>query len=93
LEQEVATVIRFRLFGSVELTDPQGREVGALLTRPKRLAVLAYLVAAHRTGYTRRDEVLALFWPELDASRARNALNQSVRTIRRALGVRGGKPR
>jgi DNA-binding SARP family transcriptional activator len=86
LEQEVATVIRFRLFGSVELTDPQGREVGALLTRPKRLAVLAYLVAAHRTGYTRRDEVLALFWPELDASRARNALNQSVRTIRRALG-------
>jgi DNA-binding SARP family transcriptional activator/Tfp pilus assembly protein PilF len=85
--KEVATVIRLRLFGSVELKDSRGDDIGALLTRPKRLALLAYLAANGSTGYTRRDDLLARFWPELDGARARNALNQSVRTIRQALGA------
>ena len=80
-------VIRLRLFGPIELKDSLGSDVGALLTRPKRFALLAYLAVEARASYTRRDELLARFWPELDAARARNALNQAVRTIRQALGA------
>lgn len=56
----------------------------ASLAQPKRLALLAYL-AITRTVH-RRDELLALFWPDLDAERARLALRQAVHFLRDALG-------
>ena len=57
-----------------------------MLSQPKRLAFLVYLAAASR-GFHRRDTLLALFWPDLDAARARDALNSAVRFLRRALGA------
>jgi DNA-binding SARP family transcriptional activator len=89
-------MIRLRILGSTELHDANGREIGSVLAQPKRLALLVYLAASG--GFQRRDTLLGLFWPELDASRAREALNQALRFLRKELSgspesVIAGRPR
>jgi TolB-like protein/DNA-binding SARP family transcriptional activator len=79
-------MIELRLLGTLHLTDAAGREVKSLLTRPRRLALLAYLAAATPRGLHRRDTLLALFWPELDQEHARAALRQALHVLRGALG-------
>ncbi len=79
-------MIRLRTFGPVSLLGPDGSELSAVLAQPKRLALLIYLAAARPQGVHRRDRLLALFWPELDGSRARDALNQALRFLRQTLG-------
>src|SRR3989442_317220 len=80
-------MIEFRLLGTLHLTDAEGREVKSLLTRSRRLALLAYLAAATPRGLHRRDTLLALFWPELDQEHARAALRQALHVVRSALGA------
>ena len=80
-------MIEFRLLGALHLTDAEGREVQSLLTRPRRLALLAYLAAATPRRLHRRDSLLALFWPELDQEHARAALRQALHVVREALGA------
>src|SRR6266705_3336158 len=80
-------MIEFRLLGTLHLTDAEGREVKSLLTRPRRLALLAYLAAATPRGFHRRDTLLALFWPELDQEHARAALRQALHVVRGSLGA------
>src|SRR5439155_160938 len=80
-------MIEFRLLGTLHLTDAEGREVKSLLTRPRRLALLAYLAAATPRGFHRRDTLLALFWPELDQEHARAALRQALHVLRGAFGA------
>jgi TolB-like protein/DNA-binding SARP family transcriptional activator/Flp pilus assembly protein TadD len=79
-------MIRLRLLGTVDLRDSEGRELGSVLRRPKLLALLGYLSVARPQGFQRRDTLVALLWPELDHTHARNALSQAVHTLRRALG-------
>lgn len=79
-------MIELRLLGPIELVGADGRELRSVLTHPKRLAVLAYLAAARPRGFQRRDKLVALFWPELDQARARQALNKAVHHFRRAMG-------
>jgi len=80
-------MIEFRLLGALHLTDAEGREVQSLLTRPRRLALLAYLAAATPRRLHRRDSLLPLFWPELDQEHARAALRQALHVVRDALGT------
>jgi DNA-binding SARP family transcriptional activator/tRNA A-37 threonylcarbamoyl transferase component Bud32 len=47
--------------------------------------VLCYLAVAEPRGWQARDQLIALFWPELDEAHARNALNQAVHFLRRRL--------
>jgi serine/threonine-protein kinase len=79
-------MIKLRTLGGMELTDSRGRELRALLAQPKRLALLVYLAAHNHHTPRRRDSMVALFWPELDAEHARGALRQSLTFLRRALG-------
>jgi DNA-binding SARP family transcriptional activator len=79
-------MIRFHLLGAIDLRDDDGREVRPILAQPKRLALLAYLAADLPSGPHRRDNLLAMFWPELDQDHARNALSQAVHFLRRSLG-------
>ncbi len=79
-------MIRFRLLGTVDLRDSEGRELRSVLRRPKLLALLGYLAAARPPGFHRRDTLVALFWPELDNAHARNALRQAVHALRQSLG-------
>src|SRR2546427_10030941 len=79
-------MIELRLLGTLNLKGADGGAVHSILAQPKRLALLAYL-AIHTDQGARRDSVVALFWPELDTAHARGALRQSLRFLRRELGV------
>ncbi|MGH7564337.1 MAG: AfsR/SARP family transcriptional regulator, partial [Gemmatimonadota bacterium] len=76
-----------RVLGTVDLRDESGTTFGEVLAQPKRLALLAYLAVARPRGHQRTDPLLALFWPELEATLARAALRQSVYFLRRHLGA------
>ena len=79
-------MIEFRTFGKLELRAADGRELHTLIAQPKRLALFAYLIAALPRGHHRRDALVALFWPELDQERARQALRQALHVVRRSVG-------
>lgn len=79
-------MIELRTLGGLQLRGPPAGDYRAVLAQPKRLAMLAYLALAHPGRFARRDTVVALFWPELDADHARSALRQTLSFLRRALG-------
>ena len=79
-------MIELHTLGATSLRAPDGRELRSVLVQPKRVALLAYLALGQPLRFHRRDELLALFWPELDQERARHALRQSLYVLRRALG-------
>lgn len=79
-------MVEFRILGAVNLLGADGRELRSVLAQSKRIALLAYLAAAHTSGFHRRDSLLALFWPELDQEHARAALRQALHGLRRSLG-------
>lgn len=78
--------IELQTLGTVGIRTSDGGISTATVVQPKRLAILAYLALAPRRRLRRRNQVVALFWPELDEARARGALSQALRYLRRALG-------
>lgn len=78
--------VRLRTLGPVGLTQPDGTEIGAVLSQPKQLALLVYLTVANRGALCRRDSVLGVFWPEFDQDRAQAALRKALHFLRRELG-------
>jgi serine/threonine-protein kinase len=79
-------MIRLSLLGGVDLRGPEGDELRTVLAQPKRLALLAYLAAAHPAGFHSRDTLLALLWPDLNQEHGRAALRQGLYVLRHALG-------
>jgi len=79
-------VVRFHALGALELRGAHGEELRSVLVQTKRLALFAYLALAKPARLHRRDSLVALFWPESDAERARLALRQALHFLRRALG-------
>lgn len=80
--------IQLRLLGRVQLTAREGGGDRDIALAPKPLAILAYVAVAGADGHPlRRDTLLALFWPELPAARARAALRQALFRLRHALGA------
>lgn len=83
-------MLHLRLLGALDLTGagPRPDSTTALLSQPKRAALLAYLaVAGTGCAWHRRDALLAMFWPELDEVRGRRALNQALYFLRGCLGA------
>jgi DNA-binding SARP family transcriptional activator len=80
-------MIELRLLGSVGLSTSDGSEVRAVITQPKRFALLAYLATAAPGGFHRRDALLALFWPDCAERPARLSLRQALHHLRHALGA------
>jgi DNA-binding SARP family transcriptional activator/tetratricopeptide (TPR) repeat protein len=80
--------VRFRTLGTIDLRPAHGSgaELRAVVSQPKRLALLAYLAVATPRGFHRRDTLLGLFWPELDLDQGRHALRQSLHFLRPRLG-------
>jgi DNA-binding SARP family transcriptional activator len=76
-----------KTLGRIRLTDGDDREVDRLLQQPKRLALLAYLASPTPGTWHRRDVLLEVFWPELDAERARGALRNALHVLRRDVGA------
>ncbi|HEX6670142.1 MAG TPA: hypothetical protein VF061_11310, partial [Gemmatimonadales bacterium] len=80
-------MIDLRTLGSVDLRTADGREAATVLRQPKRLALLAYLAADLPRRFHRRDSLVALFWPDLDAGHARASLRRSLHFLRQGLGA------
>lgn len=80
-------MIELRTLGTVDLLDGEGARIDALLRRPKRLALLAYLATARPDLTYRREKLLAMFWPEIDEARGRGSLRQSAHVLRQHLGT------
>ncbi len=79
-------MVELRVLGSPDLRRSDGETITAILSQPKRAALLVYLTLAGRNGPVRRDALVALFWPEQDAGHARGALRQALSVLRRAVG-------
>ena len=80
-------MIELRTLGPLDVVAPDPRAVDMLLRQPKRCAVFVFLAASAPGGFVRRDSLLALFWPEVDQQRGRNALRQTLYTLRQFLGA------
>jgi len=78
-------VIRFLLFGSLELRVTPDTDARSVLAQSKHTALLAYLVLGNN-GLHRRERLAALLWPELDDARGRNALSKAIHNLRRTFG-------
>ncbi|MEO8194935.1 MAG: BTAD domain-containing putative transcriptional regulator [Gemmatimonadales bacterium] len=79
-------MIQLRLFGTVSIHGPEGNDLKSALVQSKRTALLAYLAIARPRTSHRRENLLAMFWPELSDERARRALNQAIYYLRSKLG-------
>jgi DNA-binding SARP family transcriptional activator/tetratricopeptide (TPR) repeat protein len=80
------SMIHLRTLGPVDLVVDDGSGIRAILAQPKRLALLVFLVVGGKDGFQRRDQLLALFWPERDTNQARAALNRAIYHLRQFLG-------
>lgn len=78
-------MIRFLVFGTLDLQVDAGVDTRALLAQSKHIALLGCL-AIGNGGLHRREKLAAMLWPELDDARSRNALSKAVHNIRRTLG-------
>jgi DNA-binding SARP family transcriptional activator/TolB-like protein len=74
-----------RTLGRLALTDSAGREDPSLSTRPRKLAVLAWLALRPERRAT-RDRLIGVFWGDRDEDRARNSLSDAISHLRRVLG-------
>ena len=72
---------RLKTFGGLSLHHGQAEDPVVTLQR-SRLAILVVVAAAGESGIA-RDKLAALFWPESDDERSRNALNQALFGLRR----------
>jgi DNA-binding SARP family transcriptional activator/TolB-like protein len=77
-------MLRLRTFGGLSVESDGGPLAGAA-TQRTRLALLVVLAVAGEPGIA-RERLLAYFWPESDANRARNSLKQALFALRRDLG-------
>src|SRR5688572_29794164 len=74
--------MRLKLFGGLTL-DAAGHPTGPAASQRKALALLAVLAVEGHARAVPRERLLALLWPEQDTESARNALKQSLSSLRR----------
>ena len=79
-------MIRLFTLGGLTVRKDSGGDSVIALAHVKRNALLTYLAVDRAGGPHSRDTLLALFWPESDERRARDALNQLLQSLRRDLG-------
>jgi TolB-like protein len=82
---EEKAMIELRTLGATEIRR-RGTPDELVYLQPKRLAVLAYLATARPRGMHRRDSLLVVFWPDENERGARNALSQTLHSVRRDVG-------
>jgi DNA-binding SARP family transcriptional activator len=80
--------IYLQLIGPVSLRRTDGRASAPLLTQPRPLAVLIYLVLARPRGLHSRDTLIALLWPDATQESGRHALRNALHALRTGLGER-----
>lgn len=86
-------MIELFVLGKQKLKGIAAEDADALLTRKKNVALLVYLASAQRHekgsphyGYSQRDKLVGLLWPELTQDGARAALRKALFELRERLG-------
>lgn len=79
--------VELRILGHTELSTAGNLTGGNVLRQPKRLALLGYLALSASDGFRRRDQIVALFWPEKDQFHARTQLRKVFYALRGVLGA------
>ena len=79
-------MLQLNVLGSADLRNGEGHGARSVLAQPKRFALLTYLVMEADPTIS-RDQLLAVFWPDLEDGRARAALSQSLYHLRKSLGA------
>jgi serine/threonine-protein kinase len=74
------------LLGGVALSGIPSDGADQLIKQSKVVGLLACLALSPTGGFTRRDRLVGLLWPELDQSHARTALRKAVHYSRSILG-------
>lgn len=80
-------MIHLTLLGDVDLRSADDSVVGSVLSQPRRLALLVYLVLESTGGGVQRDRLLGVFWPEQGQDQARQSLRTALHFLRRSLGA------
>jgi TolB-like protein len=80
------TAIRLTTLGAVNVTGLETAASARLMAQPKRMALLVFLAVRPPGEWVSRDRILAMFWPELPASRAQANLRTALHFLRRVLG-------
>src|SRR6476660_686967 len=75
-------MLQLQTLGSIRM---EGVPDGALTTRRKQIALLAYLTSRGRRP-TPRSTLMALLWEDRDEARARQSLRQALLRLKRILG-------
>lgn len=78
-------MIELRVFGTVQLRRGDGSALHSVLAQSKHVAFLSILAAEVGREH-RRAWLCSVLWPDLDDTRARNALSKVLHHIRRSLG-------
>lgn len=79
-------MLRICAFGKPSIFGADGARLDGIVRQSKRFAILLYLACDQRPGPHRRDELTAMFWPEADDQRGRNALRQTLHVLKEDLG-------
>lgn len=79
--------VELRILGHTELSSNADRTGSFVLRQPKRLALLAHLALTATDGFRRRDQIIALFWPDLDQTHARTQLRKVLHALRSTIGA------
>lgn len=79
-------MIELKLLGSTALTGPDGEDLPEILSRPKRLALLAFLAIERPGAFHRRDKLASLLWEQSDETHARSSLSVTLHHLKRLLG-------
>jgi DNA-binding SARP family transcriptional activator len=77
--------LKLQTFGTSLVTRANGEPIGGAATQRRTVALLASLAVAGERGLS-RDKLIGLFWPDVDADRARHSLTQALYAARRAVG-------
>ncbi|MEQ1693023.1 MAG: hypothetical protein ABMA00_17165 [Gemmatimonas sp.] len=81
-----AAPLRLQVLGPVTVRLAEDSSAVSRVTQPRQLALLCYLTLAHPRGLHARDSLVALLWPDHDATRGRQALRNALHGLRLALG-------
>ncbi|MGH7468646.1 MAG: protein kinase domain-containing protein [Longimicrobiales bacterium] len=79
-------MFEIQTLGALDVRSEDGAILQSVLSQPKRAALLCFLAAARPGGHHSRDSLIAMFWPDMDPERARNALSAALHFLRRSLG-------
>lgn len=78
--------VSLKALGYLEIEDRAGRPIVQLLRRPKQSALFCAVALGER-GVRSCDRLMAMFWPEASAAKARHSLAQTLYRIRQDLEV------